>query len=170
MEQVVVARIGKPHGLRGEVTVQVHTDDPGSRFVDGAVFATDPAEAGPLTVRTARVHKGILLLGFEQSPDRDAAEALRGTKLVAEAEDSQDDEDAWYPEDLVGLSVVDTDGAALGTVVELHTRPVQDLLEIELPSGQRALVPFVEQIVPEVDLEVGQVVLDPPPGLLDGDA
>ncbi|MBD2759187.1 ribosome maturation factor RimM [Yimella sp. cx-573] len=164
MDEVLVARIGKPHGLRGEVTVQVHTDVPEERFVSGATFSTDP-DRGPLTVRAARVHNGIQLLAFEEALDRTAAEGLRGTRLSAPAVDDEDD--AYYEDDLVGLPVVDTAGASIGSVKALISRPAQDLLEVELADGRTAYLPFVEQIVPEVDLDAGRVVADPPPGLLD---
>ncbi len=173
-QQLLVARIGKPHGLRGEVTVQVHTDDPESRFAEGARFVTQ-AQAGSgvpreLTVRSTRVHRGIWLLGFEEIPDRTGAESLRGTRLfigAAEAAVVDDDEDAWYEDELVGLRAVDPEGASLGTVGGLEHGPAQDLLVIELAAGGRALVPFVEAIVPEVDVEGGRVVIDAPPGLLE---
>ncbi|CAG7573713.1 16S rRNA processing protein RimM [Barrientosiimonas humi] len=167
MTDVVVARIGKAHGLKGEVTVQLHTDAPQERFVPGAAFVTEPPERGPLTLRSARVHNGIQLLAFEEAPDRTAAEQLRGTRLLAASTEPEEDEDGWYADDLVGLSVVDTGGAEIGRVAALHTRPAQDLLEIEKADGGRAYVPFVAEMVPEVDLEGGRVVLDPPPGLLD---
>ena len=163
--EIVAARVGRPHGLRGEVTVQVHTDEPGRRFVPGAEFATDPVEAGPLRVRSVRVHQGIYLLGFEGHPDRTAAEALRGTRLLVPDEDAGDDE-AWREEELLGLAVVLPDGTPLGTVTALHLRPAQDLLEVDTGSGS-VLVPFVEELVPEVDEENGRVVVDPPPGLLE---
>lgn len=165
-DDVVVARIGKPHGLKGEVTVRLHTDAPDDRFVVGTAFATDPAATGPLTLRTHRVHNGIHLLSFEEATDRTAAEALRGTRLLMSADETEED-DAWYAEDLVGLDVVDPDGHPLGTVVELHDRPVQDLLEVRLTNGRTGYVPFVEQIVPVVDLGAGQIVVDAPPGLFD---
>ena len=91
---VVVARIGKPHGLKGEVTVRLHTDAPQDRFVVGAVFSADPAGNGPLTLRTHRLHNGIHLLSFEEAADRTAAEGLRGTRLLAPA-DEADEENAW---------------------------------------------------------------------------
>ena len=161
----VAARVGKPHGLRGEVTVQVHTDDPEGRFVPGAVFATEPPERGPLTLRSVRVHQGIYLLGFEGHPDRTAAEALRGTRLLVAEQDEADDE-GWREEDLLGFEVVLPDGSRVGTVSALHVRPVQDLLEVRTDHGQ-VLVPFVEELVPEVDEEQRRVVVDPPPGLLE---
>ncbi len=162
---VVVARIGKAHGLKGEVTVQVHTDTPDERFVVGATFDTDPGDAGPLTLRSVRHHRGILLLAFDETPDRTAAEGLRGTRLLA-AED-RDDEDAWYEQDLVGLTVVDPAGTTLGTVSGLESRPHQDLLLLRLADGREGAIPFVRQLVPEVDVAAGRVVADPPPGLFD---
>ena len=187
--QVLVARIGRPHGLKGEVTVQVHTDTPQERFVAGARFDTEPvtANGGVLTLRSMRVHNGITLLGFEEAADRSAAEALRGTKLYVGRDDMVDTgpgaddgdgdgvelEDGWYEDELIGLAVVTTSGKALGEVTGLMTRPAQDLLVVRLTSGGEALVPFVEAIVPEVDpgsddgTRAGRVVIDPPPGLLD---
>ncbi|WP_137121840.1 ribosome maturation factor RimM [Segeticoccus rhizosphaerae] len=164
---VVVARIGKAHGLRGEVTVRVHTDTPDERFVVGARFETEPASAGPLTLRSVRDHNGILLLGFEEASDRTGAEGLRGTRLLAAEE--ADAEDAWYEDDLVGLAVVDVHGHSLGEVTGLESRPAQDLLVLRLADGRTARVPFVAQLVPEVDVDGGRVVVDPPEGLLDLD-
>ncbi|GGK62579.1 ribosome maturation factor RimM [Ornithinimicrobium pekingense] len=165
-EGFVAARVGKPHGLRGEVTVQVHTDDPERRFVPGAVFPTEPSERGPLTLRSVRVHQGTYLLAFDGRPDRTAAEALRGTRLLVTDDDPDVDDDGWREEDLLGFEVVLPDGSPLGTVSALHLRPVQDLLEVRTVRGE-VLVPFVEELVPEVDEEQRRVVVDPPPGLLE---
>src|ERR1035437_8294813 len=167
--QVVVARVGKAHGLRGEVTVQVLTGAPDERFVPGATFTTDPAAAGPLVLRSARDNNGILLLGFEHTDDRSGAEALRGIKLLAEVLAHDGDDAAWYERDLVGLRVVTIDGVVVGEVTALQSRPALDLLVLRLSDGLEVLVPFVTAIVPEVDIEGGRVVLDPPPGLLDLD-
>lgn len=166
MDDVVVARIGKAHGLKGEVTVQVHTDVPEERFVPGAQFATDPASRGPLTLRTARVHNGIQLLAFDEAADRTAAEGLRGIKLLA-APDEVSEDDAWYEEDLLGFDVVLVDGTKVGVVKGLESREVQDLLVVDGVQGYDILVPFVEEIVPEVDEEERRVILTPPPGLLE---
>ncbi|GAB94597.1 16S rRNA processing protein RimM [Kineosphaera limosa] len=171
-KEALVARIGKPHGLRGEVTVQAHTDVPAERFVPGTVFATQP-ERGALTLRSARLHQGIWLLGFEEAADRTAAEALRRTRLVAhvDLDDPDDDDDAWYAEELVGLPVRDVDGAVIGEVTDLVTRPAQDLLQVRLRDGRTGLVPFVEALVPSVQAGAGaedpHVVLDAPDGLFD---
>src|SRR5471030_34020 len=125
---VVVARIGKAHGFRGEVTVQVLTASPGDRFVPGASFVTDPAEAGPLVLRSARDHNGVLLLAFERTEDRSGAESLRGIRLLGEALEDDDDEDSWYERDLVGLKAVTVGGDEVGEVTALQSRPAQDLL------------------------------------------
>jgi 16S rRNA processing protein RimM len=167
---VRVARIGRPHGIRGDVTVQLFTDEPEERFVPGAVLeARRPKGAaggidGTLTVARARWNKDVLLLGFTGATDRNRAEELRGTELFA-APDAAGGDDAWYEEDLVGLAVL-VEGRRVGTVTGLVTGEVQDLLEVGLEGGAEALVPFVEEIVPEVDTEAGTVTLTPPPGLL----
>lgn len=166
-DSVRVARIGKPHGIRGDVTVQLFTDEPEARFVPGAVVEGRRASGGRdgnLTVTRVRWNKDIMLLGIEGITDRNGAEELRGTELYA-APDEPGEDEGWYEEDLVGLAVV-VDGARVGTVTGLVTGEVQDLLQVELASGPQALVPFVDEIVPEVDLEAGTVTLDPPPGLL----
>lgn len=163
---VVVARIGKAHGLKGEVTVQVHTDAPAERFVPGVVFTTRPTAAGPLTLRSVRVHNGIYLLAFEDAPDRTAAEGLRGVQLLADADEVVED-DAWYEEDLLGFAVVLEDGTPVGSVKGLESREVQDLLVVDGVDGYDVLVPFVEEIVPEVDEDARRIVITPPEGLLD---
>ncbi|MBK6887178.1 MAG: ribosome maturation factor RimM [Tetrasphaera sp.] len=165
---VLVARIGKPHGLDGEVTVQVHTDAPEERFVVG-VSLTTQADAGSgvpraLTLRSARVHRQIWLLAFEEIPDRTGAESLRGTRLYAE---HLDEPDGWYEEELRGLRVLDPAGVELGEVTGLDLGVAQDRLVIRLADGTEALVPLVDAIVPIVDVAGGRVVVDAPPGLFD---
>ena len=164
--QLVVARVGRPHGIRGEVSVEVRTDDPEGRFVPGARLETDPASAGPLTIETARDHNGKILLTFEEVPDRSAAEGLRGVLLLGEAVED-DEEDAWYDHQLVGLVADDPDGQRLGEVVGVEHGAAQDLLVLRLTEGRTARVPFVAALVPEVDVPGGRVVVDPPAGLLD---
>ena len=165
--ELIVARVGAPRGLKGEVRLEVRTDDPAGRLAPGTVLDTDPADAGPLTVAASSHQGGSWHVRFAEAPDRTAVEALRGVLLVAEADDSEDD--AWYRHQLVGLAVEDTDGRPLGTVCALEHYPAQDVLVITETGGQRTMVPFVEQIVPVVDVAGGRVVLDPPRGLLASD-
>lgn len=169
--EFVVARVGKPHGIRGEVSVEIRTDDPVRRFVPGALLRTDPAGVGPLTVETVRDHNGRLLLTFEEVPDRTAAEGLRGVLLLAEVDETEEggEPDAWYDHQLVGLSARKLDGSEAGEVVGVEHGAAQDLLVLRLPDGRTAWVPFVTALVPVVDLDAGVVVLDPPGGLLDGE-
>jgi len=165
--EYVVARIGRPHGVRGEVTVEVRTDAPDDRFVPGAVLRTEPATAGPLTVESARWHSGTLLVTFAEVQGRDAVEALRNTLLLVDAAtvDADEEDDAWYPHQLAGLKAVLVDGTPLGVVRDLRTGLAQDLLVVRGTDGREVLVPFVARLVPTVDVARGRVVLDPPGGL-----
>ncbi|TDD73230.1 ribosome maturation factor RimM [Actinomadura rubrisoli] len=166
-EHLVVGRIGRPHGIRGENTIDVRTDEPDTRLAAGTVIATDPADAGPLTIERARWHSGRLLVRFAGIDDRTAAEELRGVYLVVDPTDipPSADPDDFHDQELIGLAVVTTDGADVGQVAEvLHHG--QDLLVVRGASGE-TLVPFVAALVPEVDVPGGRLVIDPPPGLLD---
>jgi len=166
--QLVVGRIARAHGVAGEVSVDVRTDAPDVRFATGAVLQTDPAESGPLTVRRARAHSGRLLVSFEEVADRTAAEALRGTLLVADSATSPPgDTDEWWDHDLADLAVHTVDGAVLGKVVDVLHVPGADVLVVRRPDESELLVPFVRTIVPEVDLTARRIVVDPPEGLLD---
>ncbi|MBA0051813.1 ribosome maturation factor RimM [Streptomyces sp. AJS327] len=166
--QLVVARIGRAHGIKGEVTVEVRTDEPELRLAPGAVLATDPPATGPLTIETGRVHSGRLLLRFAGVADRSAAEALRNTLLVAEVDPDVQPEDPeeFYDHQLIDLDVVTRDGGAVGRVAEISHLPGQDLIVVARPEGGEALIPFVTEIVPEIDLDRQRLVIDPPPGLL----
>ncbi|MEU8340195.1 16S rRNA processing protein RimM [Actinomadura meyerae] len=166
-EPLVVGRIGRPHGVRGEVTIDVRTDEPDTRFAAGTRIATDPGTAGPLTIERTRWHSGRLLVRFTGIGDRDAAEALRGTWLVVDPGDipPSTDPDDFHDQELIGLSVVTADGTDVGEVADILHHG-QDLLVVRGPAGE-ALVPFVAALVPEVDVPGGRLVIDPPPGLLD---
>lgn len=167
--QLVVGRIGRAHGIKGEVTIEVRTDEPELRLAPGAVLATDPASTGPLTIETGRVHSGRLLLRFTGVTDRNAAEALRNTLLIAEVDPDQTPEDPeeFYDHQLIDLDVVTEDGTTVGRITEITHLPYQDLLVVERPGGAEVLIPFVSDIVPDVDLERQVAVITPPPGLLD---
>ena len=170
---VVIGRIGKPHGIRGEVTVEVRTDEPDRRFVvGGAVRAERPSGAGTrpgptLTVAATRWHQTTLLVRFEELPDRTTAEAARGLLLHADvpADESPEDPEEFYDHQLVGLAAEDLDGRPLGEVTAvLHG--AQDLLQVRALDGRDALVPFVAALVPEVDVPAGRVVIADRPGLV----
>lgn len=164
---VRVATLGAPHGLHGDVRLRVHTDDPDGRLVVGRTFPTQPADGGPLELAAVARRQGTVLARFVGHEDRTAAERLRGLVLLAEPED---EDDAWYPEQLVGLAAQRPDGTRIGTIAGVQHLPAQDVLVLLEPDGTRTLVPFVTAIVPEVDVEGGVVVVDPPSGLLAADA
>ncbi len=169
--QVTVGRIGRPHGIRGDVVVGVRTDEPELRFAKGSRLDTDPAAAGPLTVAATRWQSGELIVRFEGITDRDAAAGLRGTWLTVDSSaiPPPDDPDEFRDADLIGLSVRTVDGTAVGEVTDiLHYG--QDILVIRRSSpsdGDEVMVPFVKVFVPEVDVTSGFLVIDPPEGLLD---
>ncbi len=171
--EVVVGRIGKPHGLRGEVTIDVRTDEPERRFADGAVLAARPpaGSASPLrsvTVESTRWHQQVLLARFAEIGDRNAAEAARGIVLhatLAPGETPEDPEE-FYDHQLVGLAAYDVAGAHLGELTTVTHGAAQDLLTIRTPDGRDALVPFVAALVPEVDVDGGRIVIADRPGLV----
>ncbi|MBE8146537.1 ribosome maturation factor RimM [Brevibacterium sp. XM4083] len=164
---LVVARLGKPHGIRGEFTVEVRTDRPDERLVPGMTYATDP-DIGELTLTSARWHRDRLLLAFDEVPDRTRAEEIRNTLLLAEQDDDADDEEAWLLDDLIGLKAFVGD-EQVGEIVDVTNGTAQDLLHLRHTDGHEVLIPFVTEIVPEVDTDAGRIALTPPAGLLDAE-
>lgn len=172
---IVVGRIGKPHGIKGEVSVETRTDEPDRRFADGAVLKAankrpeNPGADGPstLTVVGSRWHSGRLLVRFEQIADRNAAEQARGTVLSIDLDPDErpEDPEEFYDHQLVGLAVVTTEGAPVGTLREIVHGSAQDLLVIDT-EGPDVLVPFVSALVPVVDVPGGRIVVEDLPGLL----
>jgi len=146
------------------VSLEIRTDIPETRLASGEVLYADSLPGGSLTVASSRVQSQRWYASFEGVEDRTAAEALRGTILTIEAESSEE-ENAWYAHELVGLRVQHRDGTHLGTVTGLEHRPAQDMLVVKETSGAHVRIPFVEQLVPEVNDADGVVVVDPPGGL-----
>ena len=169
----MVGRIGKAHGLRGDLTINVRTDEPERRFAPGSVLGVEAPSGSAnalrsLTVASHRWHSSVLLVRFEEIPDRTAAEAARGILLHATiaADESPEDPDEFYDHQLVGLAAYHVSGAHLGEVTGLVHGGAQDLLAIRTPDGRDALVPFVKALVPEVDLAGRRVVIADRPGLV----
>ena len=155
-----VGRIGRAHGILGEATIEVRTDEPERRFAVGAEVLT---ETGKLIVSSARVHNGILLLGFKGYSDRNAIEKLRNTLLYAEVDINEPglDEDDYHIQQLIGLRAELEDGTEFGVVSDVLNLPAQDCLAIKTKNGE-VLIPFVRQLVPVVDLAAKRVVVIPP--------
>jgi 16S rRNA processing protein RimM len=171
--EVVVGRVGKPHGLRGDLTVEVRTDEPERRFATGAALRAQAPRGSAfgmstLTVASTRWHSSRLLVRFEEIDGRDAAEAARGVLLHATiaADETPDDPDEFYDHQLIGLTAYDVDGRLLGEVTGVLHGGAQDLLSIRTPDARDTLVPFVKALVPEVDLAASRVVIADRPGLV----
>jgi 16S rRNA processing protein RimM len=156
-----VGRIGKAHGILGEATIEVRTDEAEDRFAIGAVLETD--NHGELTVVSARVHNGILLLGFRGIEDRNSIEALRNELLYAEVDIQAPgiDEDDYHVLQLVGCTAYLVDGDEFGTVTDVLNLPGQDVLAIKSADGE-VLIPFVHQLVPVVDIKAKRMTVIPP--------
>jgi 16S rRNA processing protein RimM len=171
--EVVVGRVAKAHGIRGELAVDPRTDSPEQRFALEATVVGQLRDGTrrTLTVAAARNHSGRLLVTFREVLTRDVAESLRGCLLLGDTDDlpPTGDPDEFYDHELEGLAVRLADGNTIGTVREISHAPGADLLILDLVEGREALVPFVKAIVPEVDVARGFVRLDPPEGLLDED-
>jgi 16S rRNA processing protein RimM len=175
--EVVVGRIGRPHGVKGELSVEPRTDEPERRFTDGAVLVTEAPRGGAphgagrpetLTVTATRWHQSRLLVTFAEVTDRNQAEAVRGLILLATVDGTEApaDPEEYYDHQLVGLTVVTTDGVEVGELAEVVHGSAQDLLSIRAADGRDVLVPFVAQLVPTVDVPGRRIVVEDRPGLL----
>ena len=202
-ELLRVCRIGRAQGLKGEVNVRAFTDDPGRRFSAGSRLISKDGRT--FTVEKSRNFKQRWILKFDQVPDRTAAEALNSLTLYIDAKDEADgsasglapgstsgcesgpaeddpsQDDDWYPDQLIGLEILQVDDSAaakaadydgveahlIGHASDLDLDSPQTLLQIELTDGRKVLLPFVEELVPIVDPDEGYILIDPPAGLFD---
>ena len=159
--------VGRAHGIRGEVVIDVRTDEPERRFVAGTQLRVEGSDRRLSLTRT-RDHSGRLLAEFAELTDRTAAEQARGTVLVADVDPDERPvmAEEYYDRQLVGLTARRSDGSEIGPVTAVLHLPAQDTLEIATPTGPR-LVPFVHALVPTVDLPAGFLVVADVQGLLD---
>jgi 16S rRNA processing protein RimM len=169
--ELLVGVVVRAHGLRGELGIEVRTDSPEERFAPGVRLLARRSGFPDvtLTVGSVRPHSGRLLVTFDEVPDRAAAEELRRARLLVQAASlaPTGDPDEFHDHQLEGLRAELADGTVVGTVREILHGPAGDLLVLARSGAGDALVPFVHQIVPTVDLDGGRVVLTPPEGLLD---
>jgi len=159
--RLLVGRIGRAHGILGEATIEVRTDEPDRRFAIGNQVSTDAH--GDLTIISGRVHNGILLLGFNGFTDRNAIEKLRDTLLYAEVDinETSEAEDEYHVLQLIGCQAVLQNGEVFGEITDVINLPGQDLLAIKTAGGE-ALIPFVNQLVPTVDIKNKKITVIPP--------
>lgn len=164
--RVTLARLGAPHGVRGEVRAAFFGEDPQS------LIALSPLEGGgrTMTVRSARPAKNVLVLTIEGVDDREAAEALKGIELSVPRERLPDDldEGEFYHADLIGLEAVTASGETLGTVTAVQDHGAGDILDITPPGGASLLIPFTRKAVPEIDVATRRVTVDPVAAGLEG--
>ncbi|CAB4687892.1 MAG: ribosome maturation factor RimM [Actinobacteria bacterium] len=159
--RLLVGRIGRAHGILGEATIEVRSDEPDRRFAIGAKLQSD--EHGELTITSGRVHNGILLLGFSGYTDRNQIEKLRNVLLYADVDinEEREDDDDYHVLQLIGCTAVLENGEIFGEVTDVINLPGQDLLAIKTAGGE-SLIPFVRQLVPIVDVAARRVVVIPP--------
>ena len=164
--QLVIGRIGRAHGVRGDLFVEPMTDEPDHRYKDGTVLMT--SDNTTLTVVTSKWHSGRFVVHFVGVDDRTSAEALRGQTLTIDVDPTElpEDPDEFYDHQLVGLKVLLEDGSLVGVINEVIHLPSQDLLSVKRDGDSEALIPFVLEFVPEIDLVARTVTITPPPGLL----
>lgn len=166
-ERVVVGRVGRAHGVRGQVAIEVRTDEPELRFAKGAALLAGSPGDRIVWVDEARWHSGRLLVRFANIADRTAAAELTGSILEAEVDalDRPAAPDEYYDRHLIGLRAQLENGVELGTVREVLHLAGHDTLNVESADGSELLVPFVREIVPTVDLDSGLITVRPPAGL-----
>jgi len=159
--RLLVGRIGRAHGILGEATIEVRSDDPDRRFAVGQKLQSD--EHGLLTITSGRVHNGVLLLGFAGYSDRNQIEKLRNTLLYADVDinEVREDADDYHVLQLIGCTAFLESGEVFGEVTDVINLPGQDLLAIKT-STHESLIPFVHQLVPIVDVKAKRVVVIPP--------
>jgi 16S rRNA processing protein RimM len=167
---IVIARIVKAFGIRGEVAAEVLTDFP-ERFADvERVTLRRGAETREAELVGYRFHKGRVLLKFAGVDTMTDAERLARFEVVIAADELYElpeGEDLFYDFDLVGCTVVTVGGETVGEVETIVRTAGGELLSVRRPTGRETLVPFVDGICVEVDVEAKRVVIDPPEGLLD---
>jgi 16S rRNA processing protein RimM len=157
--RICVAKIGAPHGVRGEVKLWPYTANPMAVKEFGTLETEDGKRA--FTIEALRPAKDFLVARFKGVADRNAAETLCHLELyVARERLPEPDDDEFYHADLIGLAAVDPAGAPIGTIAGVHNFGAGDLLEIRLAaSGKTELIPFTDDVVPEVEITAGRVVV-----------
>jgi 16S rRNA processing protein RimM len=164
--RVCVAKIGAPHGVRGEVKLWPYTADP----MTVADFGALESEDGKISfeIEALRPGKNFLVARFKGVSDRTAAGKLNNLELYVARENFPEPEpDEFYHADLIGLAVTDKSGAALGTIVAVHNFGAGDLIEVKPAHGPAFMLPFTAAAVPVIDIAGGRVVVEPPEGTFD---
>ena len=167
-DRILAGYVRRAHGIHGDVVVRGTLQDSADRFAEGAVLVTNEDTPREFEITGVRGHQGDYIITFNGIGDRNAAEALRGIQFTIDRADRRALEvGEWWPEDLVGCDVTTVDGDPVGVIADVVTGTSQDRLVVETPEGSRAEIPFVDALVPEVDVENRRIVVDLPEGLLE---
>lgn len=164
--EVLVAVVGRAHGVRGDLNLNIRTDEPERRLAPGRTVRTHTGRR--LEVASMRTAGGRVQVHFVGIDDRTRAEELTGEQLFADVpvEESPSGDEEFYDRQLIGLEVLRADGTIGGVITDVLHPGIQDLLVVDV-DGQDRLVPFVSVLVPVVDLSAGQVHLADVHGLLE---
>ena len=162
--QLVVGRIGRAHGVKGEATIEVRTDDPDIRFAVGQTVTLENGRS--LIISSKRWHNQVLLLSFSAFNDRNLIEELRDQLLYAEVDINSTASGEYHFQQLIGSQVLLPNGENLGLVTEVIQLPGQDLLSVASQKGE-VLIPMVKQIIISIDVDKKLIKINPPEGLLD---
>ena len=167
-DRVLLGVVAAPHGVRGLVRIKSFTDDPMAVAAYGPL--SDETGKKEYRVEALSAARGAVLARIEGVADRTAAEALRGLRLYVERERLPGtDEREWYEADLIGLAAVGRDGRNWGKVTAFHDFGAGSVMEVSGGSSAgTVMLPFTDEVVPEIDVEGGKVVVEPPAGLLPG--
>ncbi|MBV9120007.1 MAG: ribosome maturation factor RimM [Chloroflexi bacterium] len=166
---LVVGKVIAAFGTKGELRVMPQTDFPEQRFQPGMVLHAERFDL-PLTIESVRWHKGQPLLTFREIPDRDTAEELRGRYLRVPGDALASlDEGEYYLFQIVGLLVCDEQGHEFGKIREVLQTGANDVYVVPLEPGE-LLVPATKEVVLDVNLAEGKMLIRPLPGMLPADS
>ncbi len=165
-DRIPAGYVRRAHGIHGDVVVRGMLQDAVDRFVQGALLFTNEDEPREFEIAAVRGHQGDFIVSFVGISDRNAADGLKGVQFpIGRSERRELEPGEWWPEDLVGCSVVTVEGETVGTVTDVITGAAQDRLVVETPEGANGEVPLVDELVPTVDIEGRLIVVDLPEGL-----
>lgn len=166
-DHIPIGYVRKAHGIRGDVLVRGLVSDAAERFTDATILVTGEPQRRTFAIDAVALHQGDFIVSLEGIDTRDDAEALVGTQFVIPLSERRRLDDAeWWIEDLVGCVVVDLDGKMIGTVTDVIVGAAQDRLAVTTADGALGEIPFVDQLVPVVDIAARRIVVDLPEGLV----
>ena len=167
-DRIPAGYVRRAHGIHGDVVVRGTLQDSGDRFVEGEVLVTNEEAPREFEITAVRGHQGDYIITFDEIGDRNAAETLRGIQFTIDRADRRElASGEWWPEDLEGSDVYSKDGTLVGVVASVIVGAAQDRIVVETPDGAKGEVPFVSELVPEVDIEQRRIVVELPEGLLE---